>query len=336
MEIYDIISSLLFKSGRDFTYIDSRAIAESTVKDGQLQLNDLVWRIVVLPCVDTMPLVSWEKLYAFWKSGGTVIAVGVLPENSEAEFPCEKVQKMATDIFGGQDKNHGIHLSVGQEALLPHIVNKVAPNHVVFPQGAPLRATHRRVDSHEVFFVINDSGEPWSGEIGINASGNASQLDPSTGIISALNTPDSIPMQLPAYGGMIFRFEKFNRAASNTIPVVELPHVTPVSVKIPELRTAKGEYVVPKVVADDALNSWTANACLTKSGVDTYLFLCFAYADAVDINGSEFLAFDVKIPENQPCNKTLLVVLRDIEGVEYIADTHIMLNDPFEQRVLSH
>ena len=35
----------------------------------------------------------------------------------------------------------------------------------------------------------------------------------------------------------------------------------------------------------------------------------------------------------QSCDKTLLVVLRDTAGVDYIADSHVLLSSPYEGRV---
>jgi len=90
----------LFNVQRDFTFVDSRSLAEAKVKSGSLLHGPLRWRVVVLPGVDTLPLAAWENLERFVGSGGVLIALGALPANSEGEFPAPRVQKLAHEIFG--------------------------------------------------------------------------------------------------------------------------------------------------------------------------------------------------------------------------------------------
>ena len=248
-----------------------------------MQLNDLAWRVVVLPCVDTLPLAAWKNLYAFWKSGGTVIAVGALPVNSDMEFPCNEVQEMAKAMFSNEANvggGHGVYVDNGQEALLPRMVDAVVPPHVRIPKGATLRTTHRRIDGREVFFVINDSTEPWSGEISISAKGNATQWNPATwNSLRHPDNPQEIPLKLEPYGGMLFRFDEFIPESNDALPISILPDAMPVSKESPEMHIGKGEFVEAHVEKNSEITKWTADATLTKSDVDTFLFLCFTYSD---------------------------------------------------------
>jgi hypothetical protein len=71
---------------------------------------------------------------------------------------------------------------------------------------SPLRATHRRIDGHDVFFVINDSAEAWSGQVNLPAQRPGQQFDPASGHISPLPSAEQIPLRLDPYGAVFYRF----------------------------------------------------------------------------------------------------------------------------------
>jgi len=61
---YATVSESLWRSGRDFTIIDSRAITEASVSDKGLEHPcGVSWRAVILPSVDTLPLETWKQRY---------------------------------------------------------------------------------------------------------------------------------------------------------------------------------------------------------------------------------------------------------------------------------
>ena len=60
----------LFAHRRDFTYIDARTLAEAEVDAGVLKFKQLRWRVLVLPCVDTLPQNAWQTLRRFWETAG--------------------------------------------------------------------------------------------------------------------------------------------------------------------------------------------------------------------------------------------------------------------------
>ena len=90
----------LFASQRDFTFVDSRALAEAKVEADTLVHGKLRWRVVILPGTDTLPIAAWTNVAQFVRKGGVVIALGALPANSESEFPSARVRALAREIFG--------------------------------------------------------------------------------------------------------------------------------------------------------------------------------------------------------------------------------------------
>ena len=195
-ETYHKVSDQLWRAGRDFTYVDSRAITESKVKDGALIHGKLKWRVVILPHAGTLPMKAWERLAELVEAGGTVIAVGARPTNSESEFPSPKVQAM----FG---KPGDGFVFLDSEEKLPKTLDTLFEPEA--KAGGPIRYTHRRIEGHEVFFLINDSHKPWTGVVKLPVSGPGEKWDPATGKMTVVQSAE-IGLSLGAYGGTLFRF----------------------------------------------------------------------------------------------------------------------------------
>lgn len=201
---------------RDFTYIDAQALTQSKIERGALVHGNLRWRVLILPRADTLPLAAWENLARFWRKGGVVIAVGALPANSDREFPSPQVQALAKELFGTATAAHfnvnaaggvGVFLPEGSEARLSEVLDALLEPDV--KPSAPhslLRSTHRHIDGHEVYFVINDRNTPWEGSIRLAATGPGEQWDPATGKMTPLAPGNEIKVQLGPYGAMLYRF----------------------------------------------------------------------------------------------------------------------------------
>jgi hypothetical protein len=224
----------LFNARRDFTIADARALAEAKVIDGALAHGPLRWRVVVLPSVDTLPLAAWENLAQFVRGGGVLIALGAEPTNSETDFPSSRVQALAREIFGPSSSKPavlahdsgggGIFLPAGLESQLPVVLDRVIePDLRPTQAGSPLRATHRRIDGHEVYFVINDSPKSWSGEVSFAATGQVEEWDPGSGQVLPQTSSGPIPLALGPYGATFLRFSgpdspKRHRLTTGALP----------------------------------------------------------------------------------------------------------------------
>jgi hypothetical protein len=215
---YRAASENLYKARRDFTYVDARALAEAEVRDGVLRHGHLRWRALVLPGVDTLPQKAWDTIAQFWRTGGVVVALGALPANSEKQFPSSQAQALAKEVFGEPKAasvitnaagGAGVFLPAGSEDQLPVVLNKLfEPDVQIAEATAPIRVTHRRIDGQEVYFLINDSALAWEGDAGFAATGQGEQWDPGTGRSRPGTAPERTRLQLPPYGGMLYRFEK--------------------------------------------------------------------------------------------------------------------------------
>jgi hypothetical protein len=338
--VYRAAAEGLFQARRGFTFIDSRALREAKVQGSALVHGPLRWRAIVLPCVDTLPLAAWRNLARLVDAGGIVVALGTLPANSEAEFPAPRVQALARRLFemaqtGPSLKSNaagggGIFLPAGSEGLLPLVLDGVLePDVRVASLRAPIRVTHRHINDREVFFVINDSPEAWSGKISFSASGAGEHWEPGTGQRKDLDASEVV-LSLEPYGAALFRFA--DAVTPRRIPLAPglLPNLTlhPIPVTQPSL--AAGEFVRSTLEPDPARSqpgrpAWLAAGSLTKSHVDTFLFACFPFTPALDLREAACLAIDTWIPNQHKTSSQLLVILREAGGGDFIASTGLSL-----------
>jgi len=333
--VFDGVGSALYGANRDFTYVDARALCEAKVKPEALVHGKLRWRVLVLPAVDTLPLAAWEKVAAFWRKGGAVIAVGALPANSEREWPAPRVQAIAREVFGSGEApcvatngkgGAGVLLPTGMLALVPQVLDTLIERDAACAEAkAPVKITRRRIDGHDVYFAINDSPAAWSGELRFGGRGVNEQWDPATGAVTPCAEGANVNVRLGPYGAMLFRTKEAaaprrlagTGSAGLSLACEPLPAVSPT--------VGKGTYVQAEMTGDSA-TGWRAAAVLTKGQVDTHLFMSFTHAPPLSLDASAGLMIDSSVPEGQRTPAEMLVFLHMKDGGDYLAGTGRFLN----------
>lgn len=339
----------LFAARRDFTIVDSRALLDAKVKTGALVHGNLRWRVVVLPGVDTLPLAAWEKLARFVERGGVLVALGASPRNTEKKFPSARVERLGRRLFGeragephvavNESGGAAVFLPSGCEGLLAPVLDRLLERDVqVGPDDSPVRITHRRVGKREVYFLINDSPEPWEGEATFCAAGPGERWDIATGTLAKTNLGPRVRLSLEPYGATGLRFPSARepsrlQAQSGALPgLVDRP-IPPVAPK-----TLRGEFVQAEVGPDEECSRadqpvWRAQAELTKSDADTFLFLSFELPQPLDLREAYCLILDTWVPSEQRTPNELLVIVREAGGGDFLASTGRLLGAPGFQRV---
>ncbi len=331
----------LYSSGRDFTYMDAQTLVEGRVDGGALQCRDLRWRVVILPDTDTLPLTAWEALERFYQGGGVVVALTSKPANSETEFPSPRVLEIAGILFGSEEGPNvtvnsaggvGVFLPQGTEALLPTVLDSLLEKDGgVSGRNAPLRMTHRLIEGEHLYFVINDSDQPWEGTMNVPAAGTLEQMDPASGQMTPLDSGHGLSARLDAYGGMLYRFKDAVSPRRKNVEGGNIPGMAQNPLPEVEPSLSKGQYVNGTIEADAGRSSPErvvrhASATLTKGEVDTFLFTCFSYPQPEDLSDASYVVVDVWLPEGQKASVPLLVILCDASGVDYYAQTGVLMN----------
>jgi len=195
-------SRFMFNNRWEYSYLDSKAIIDAVAENGELVHGDLRWKAIVLPAVSTLPAEAWVRLGQFVESGGLLIALELLPENSESSFPDRAVQKRFKALFGSHEK--AIYIEnwtpvILGEALSAHMEKSV----LLEDETLPLRIAHRNIEGKEVFYIINDSEETVTTEISLKVNRKFEEWDPATGEVRTVtNSPE---IELLPFHGKIYR-----------------------------------------------------------------------------------------------------------------------------------
>ena len=200
-------SELLYKSRLEFDYIDSQALIDASVQSGALVHGDQAWDVVILPEVDTLPLAAWKRLETFRKGGGTILALGAKPLNSESEFPSVEVSRIAECMFDpNEQKGTGVFLHEwNNPKLIDLLRSNVGAGLEIANDESPLRYTHRIRGEEEIIFVINDSNLSFEEVLTLPLRGLIQRCDPITGEVTSLGSGDAIRCCFKPYQGVLFR-----------------------------------------------------------------------------------------------------------------------------------
>lgn len=341
------VSQTLFANARDFTVVDERTLSDASVRNGAFSYANMKWNVVILPATDTLPLKAWENLARFVTNGGLLISVGNLPENSETEFPSQRVKTLATQMFDGGARSAlksqpgggaGVFLAQSDVAFLPRLLDKALARTFTVPAGRmPLRYHHRRMEEQDVLFVINDSSEPFSGPVRASAR-TGEQWDPATGDRRTISTDVPISMNLQPYGASVLTLRGLQQPSIKPLTATDLPRLVTRSLPATTPTSARGEFV-RETISDASAPAagqgrrWRASGLITKGQTDTFLFLRFIYDQPPGLDSAESIVLDTAVPEGQRASAQLLLILHEKGGADYLAHTGRMLSASGDQQI---
>jgi len=155
----------LYEASRSFVLVDADSIRKATVDKGALVFGAHRWRAVVLPRSKVLLPAVAEKLAAFVKAGGCVVATGARPENSPSKFPDAEIRAFGTSLD-----------LLEPSRMAETLGSRITPA-LSFPDGAnPIRVLHRKAVDGDVFFLYNSSTNDWTGEIAFADGRSAAEL----------------------------------------------------------------------------------------------------------------------------------------------------------------
>jgi hypothetical protein len=180
----------------------------ASVKDGQIVFpGGAAYRLLVLPAIDTMTPELLRKVKDLVESGATVVGSPPQKSPSMSGYPqCDaEVQALVTPVWGAVETPHettwtrvgsgqvvwggDLQMVADPETYPPLYPEYEATAKVLaamdvppdFESDGPIRYTHRRAESGEIYFVANRSGETVTASCTFRVSGLQPQCwDPLT------------------------------------------------------------------------------------------------------------------------------------------------------------
>jgi hypothetical protein len=188
----------LFNNGYDFTFIDDQSLVRSEISDKKIKVSDMEFSVLILPDLKAIRWSTLCRALDFKRAGGTVIALGSLPETSDHFGSNDPdLTKIITEIFGENPgmnvPGKGIFIKDISAAL--NVVSGILPQQVA--SEGKVRFMHRRTGSRDVFMLMG--AEPES-VVFFRISGIPERWDPLTGNSTQLafeKKNDGISVKMP-------------------------------------------------------------------------------------------------------------------------------------------
>jgi len=162
------IANELYPKGIDLDFMDYESLNRSKVKDAGLQVSGEKYKLLILPALTAVRYSTIEKALAFFRAGGTVLAVGALPEVSDkVGDDALKLQAMIREMFGTtysdvvvdktysrKSKAGGVGMFIPQVSEVKGVVDSLLePDFKVVSENVTSSIQHRRVGNRDLYFV---------------------------------------------------------------------------------------------------------------------------------------------------------------------------------------
>lgn len=158
----------LIRMGFDYDGIDFFAMERlASVRDGKLVAGDGRYSALILPNLESMDLPALEKVVAFCRAGGFVVATQRIPNHPAGRSTLaqdKRFQQLIQELFGeeGQLQNVGKGFSalVKDDADAAQLLYSYLPMDVTIESGvATVGVVHRRTATSDIYYMINVGAE---------------------------------------------------------------------------------------------------------------------------------------------------------------------------------
>jgi len=217
----DVIPATL-DAGYGFDFIDDAAIEKlGRVEKGVLEVGPNRYRAVILPGVESAPAAVLERLSAFAKAGGALIATRRKPDHA-----------LSAGLFDGPSAPARF-VPEEKTGLGPELAKALAPDVSFSPAEPGIGFIHRSAAAGELYFLANTAATPKSVKATFRAGGLEPEWwDPLTGEARRAEVVDRTPsavtvaLELAPYGSRVLVFSSQRSSAPpepQSATVADLP-----------------------------------------------------------------------------------------------------------------
>ncbi len=191
----------ILDAGFNLDFIDAQALDQVGIP----------YRALILPGVDRIPVAAYERILAFARRGGVVLATRRMPTTApgliDAKMQSAHIQAISHELFSGAIPTARF---LSDESQLGPTLAALLPPDVRFTASAGSSAIgwiHRRLRSGNLYFLANTSNQTMDLTASFRDRSPYAELwNPYTGEISRLAGTGSIPLHLNAYDSRIVYF----------------------------------------------------------------------------------------------------------------------------------
>jgi alpha-L-rhamnosidase len=209
----------ILNAGYNFDFIDDRAIASVGIP----------YRILVLPGVERISYGTLQRLQAYVKSGGAVVATRRLPSLApgllDTKSDTARIVALSESLFGGT--NEKARFVKNEQVLGKTLTDLLPPDFATGAAGSAIGFVHRNLSLGDIYFVANTTNQPVETKATVRVSGMAAEWwNPFTGETRQADTVQSgnnttLSLKLAPYESRILVFSKSQMSRP---PVPEASH----------------------------------------------------------------------------------------------------------------
>lgn len=270
----------LYPKGIDFDYMDFQSLDRCQIQNKSLNVSGEQYKVLILPSLSAVRYATIEKALEFYRKGGIVLTLGLLPEASDrigANDP--KLQAMIKEIFGvtyedkidsakiytTKSKAGGIGMYINKSNnLSATIENLIEQDFKILPTNVKSNILHRKIGARDLYFVY---GVPKGTECFFRATGKVELWNPWNGTVRTLKvksisktgTTIELPLEKNEPQLIVFNPGKAEMAIKHTAPItvnkIKLDDNWEFEIK-PTLDNTYGDYRLPAYNAKIGVEIW--------------------------------------------------------------------------------
>jgi hypothetical protein len=167
---------------RDFDIADSYYLDQAKVEGSTLRIGKESFKVLVLPPVTTVRRSTMRKIEEFYKQGGTVIAVKMLPTDSMEEGRNDPEITAAVERIFRAPGSKAVFIPEEINDLFP-VLDARLPRDVDLVGGKRTHwgVAHREKEGFNYYWIVNDSDQPRDQRFRLAVKGVPEKWDAATG-----------------------------------------------------------------------------------------------------------------------------------------------------------
>lgn len=170
------IADVLHRKGYAFDFISDKQIVGLEKVEGGVKCGDIIYKSIVVPPTDYMPLATLKKIQLLSESGIPVIFHEALPNSVPGFSQLDERKQLFSSLIEALKKNNATVNNI----LLAEIEKANLPRETLTDHG--LDFNRRKVDGGKVYFISNWSEDNFNGWVELSgAPKSVAIFDPMTG-----------------------------------------------------------------------------------------------------------------------------------------------------------
>jgi hypothetical protein len=177
---WDGVEKTLLEADLDYQIVHPEAVAEAEIRDGALRIGSGIYRYLIMPRMEIVPLAVLDTLRAFEADGGTVLWVDSKPAFGAYAVEDAEVCRMVADAAA---------VTAGE---LPGRIGRPYDESfdLVFePAPYDLPVARFQKEGRRIYYLVNRRGSPITARIAAERTGRVTLLDPVTGAVTETDLP---------------------------------------------------------------------------------------------------------------------------------------------------